>query len=192
MPPPDPNSAADVVIRPESPDDAPGVDDVLRDAFSTTDEMVLVNELRTRGEMRLALVAELNGEIVGHVAVSPMAVEANGQSREHAGADVCAIGPLAVLGALQRNGIGAMLMAEAIQRLRDGGADLIALLGDPDYYERFRFTPAREQQLACKFDGGDAFQIRPLSERGQMVRDADLRYASAFDLFDAEGGEDPL
>jgi putative acetyltransferase len=151
-----------------------------------------MNELRARDEMRLALVAELRGEIVGCVAVSPMTVQAGGAAERDSPTAVCAIGPLAVLGALQRNGIGAMLMAEAIQRLRDAGADLIALLGDPGYYERFRFAPARSQRLACRFDGGDAFQIRPLTERGRSVAEAELRYASAFDLFDDDAGGDPL
>ena len=186
MPPVEPN-LDDIVIRPETPADEPAVDDVLRDAFDSTDELVLVNELRTLDQMRLALVAELGGEVVGHVAVSPMqTARRDGDSSKAAvEADICAIGPLAVLSPLQRNGIGAMLMAEAVQRLRDEGTDLIALLGDPDYYDRFRFRPASEQGLHCKFNGGDAFQIRPLTQRGRAIRGVELRYASAFDLFDS-------
>ena len=50
------------------------------------------------------------------------------------------LGPLAIEGAVQGEGIGANLMRLAIARARMIGHTGIILVGDPDYYARFGFS----------------------------------------------------
>lgn len=49
------------------------------------------------------------------------------------------LGPVSVLPACQREGVGQRLMQRAIADLRETGARGIVLLGDPAYYARFGF-----------------------------------------------------
>lgn len=120
---------------------------------ATGTEAAIVDRLRAEGALTLSLAAEAAGAPVGHLAAS--AARVGGQ--EGWGL----IGPLAVLPAWQRQGIGSALMAEALRRLRRTcrGA---ALVGDPGYYGRFGFRAfpgfgmagvPPEVVLALPFDG---------------------------------------
>jgi len=124
-----------MLIRDERTDDVPAIARVVTQALSmlaqsTGTEADIVAKLRADGGLLLSLVAEDGGEVVGYLAASPARV---GSRRGWA-----LIGPLAVLPARHRQGIGTALMAEAISRLRLScrGA---ALVGDPAYYGRFGF-----------------------------------------------------
>jgi predicted N-acetyltransferase YhbS len=95
-------------------------------------EHLLVDALRAAGALTLSLVAVADGQLVGHVAVSPASVtEATGEW--------FGFGPLSVLPACQRQGIGSRLMEAALAQLRGRGARGCVLVGDPDYYRRFGF-----------------------------------------------------
>ncbi|MEM7506513.1 MAG: N-acetyltransferase [Pseudomonadota bacterium] len=52
------------------------------------------------------------------------------------------LGPIAVHPTRQGEGLGAMLIAETLDRARDLGWHLVLLVGDPPYYTRFGFHPA--------------------------------------------------
>lgn len=81
----------------------------------------------------ISLVAEENGDLVGHVAFSPVLLEGIPNSR-------CFIlAPLAVSASLHGKGIGSDLVREGIKSLERGGATAILVYGDPDYYGRFGF-----------------------------------------------------
>lgn len=131
--------ALDIRIRPEAADDAGAIEAVTRAAFldaphtSHTEQFVL-DALRRAGRLSIALVAELRGEIVGHVAVSPVSIS-DGSSGWFG------LGPISVLPRLQRRGAGSLLMREALRILREAGASGCVLLGDPVYYRRFGFRP---------------------------------------------------
>jgi predicted N-acetyltransferase YhbS len=47
------------------------------------------------------------------------------------------VGPVAVLPDRQRDGIGRMLMAEALRLADAAGETALLLIGDPEYYDRF-------------------------------------------------------
>lgn len=122
-------------IRDEAAADAPAISRVITDAMrllaqATGTEASIVERLRAEGALMLSLVAEENGEIIGHLAASAARIG----TQEGWGL----IGPLAVLPARHRQGIGSALMTEALRRLRATcrGA---ALVGDPGYYGRFGF-----------------------------------------------------
>ena len=97
-------------------------------------EQFIVKALRESGALSLSLVAEDNGHVVGHVALSPVAISDGTQSWY-------GLGPISVLPIYQNKGIGSQLMRAAIQALKDIKAKGCVLLGDPGYYHRFGFKP---------------------------------------------------
>ena len=81
----------------------------------------------------LSLVAELDGEVVGHVILS--------RARLGDG-EALALGPIGVAPEHQRRGVGSALMHAAIERARELGHGVVVLLGHPEYYPRFGFVHA--------------------------------------------------
>jgi len=130
------------MIRPESANDYDTIRTILVAAFadhpySHQTEHLIVEALRAAGAMTVALVAEVDGRVVGHIAFSPVKID---------GKDCAwyALGPIAVLPDLQRQGIGKRLAEEGLKAIRRLGARGCVLVGDPAYYERlgFRHDPA--------------------------------------------------
>ncbi|HEY3680490.1 MAG TPA: N-acetyltransferase [Bradyrhizobium sp.] len=58
------------------------------------------------------------------------------------------LGPLAVEDNSRKLGVGAALMARAIEVARQRGHGAVILLGDAPYYARFGFSPARTSELS--------------------------------------------
>ena len=129
-----------VLVRPESPPDAPAIFAVTEQAFRTAahsagTEQFIVDALRRAGALTVSLVAELDGGVIGHVAVSPVTVS-DGATGWYG------LGPISVLPQHQRSGVGSRLMRAALQALHDRGAAGCMLVGDAEYYRRFGFEPA--------------------------------------------------
>jgi putative acetyltransferase len=99
---------------------------------STHTEQYIVNALRRAGKLAVSLVAEADGVVIGHVAVSPVSIS-DGTSGWFG------LGPISVLPQHQRRGIGSQLVREALRLLRRRGAAGCVVLGDPEYYSRFGF-----------------------------------------------------
>ncbi|MEL6616594.1 MAG: N-acetyltransferase, partial [Bacteroidota bacterium] len=91
--------------------------------------------LRERAEPYLALVAEDGGEVVGHIAFTPVTVEG--------ASGVMGLAPMAVAPGRQRQGIGSALVRAGLDACREAEATAVVVLGHPDYYPRFGFAPAR-------------------------------------------------
>ena len=130
--------AEGVIVRFERRADAEAIRAVTEAAFAGAEhsdgtEADIPERLREAGALRLSLVAEWDGEVVGHAAFSPA----------HVGGDSgwVALGPVAVRPDRQREGIGARLIEAGLAQLR-GGAPGCVVLGDPGYYGRFGFRPA--------------------------------------------------
>jgi putative acetyltransferase len=86
-----------------------------------------------------SLVAVDGDTIVGHVLLSEGdLVGADGESRR-----IWMLGPVAVMPARQRQGIGGALIRTAIELATDRHRPVICLLGHATYYPRFGFEPAR-------------------------------------------------
>src|SRR6185295_5905953 len=115
-----------------------------------------VDALRAAGRLTVSLVAEVDGRVVGHVAFSPVDVPS---SRAGEG-----LAPLAVAEDFRRQGIGAALVAAGLEACRAAGVGFVVVLGEPAYYGRFGFRPAREFGLVDEYRGGDAFQLLELRD----------------------------
>jgi putative acetyltransferase len=124
-------------IRPERPEEVAAIriltDTAFKDVLhSDQTEARIVEALRTAGALTLSLVAIQDGEVVGHVAFSP--VRTNGAANDWYG-----LGPVSVRPERQRGGIGQALIRDGLDRLRSAGAAGCVVLGDPAYYGRFGF-----------------------------------------------------
>jgi putative acetyltransferase len=123
-------------VREEIAADVSGIEAVTISAFlnaphTSHTEQHIVSALRKAGRL-VSLVAELNGKIIGHVAVSPVCIS-DGTSAWFG------LGPISVTPEHQRCGVGSSLMREALRLLRERGAAGCVLLGEPKYYSRFGF-----------------------------------------------------
>jgi putative acetyltransferase len=131
-----------IVIRLETPGDEPGVRRVHELAFPGPEEAAIVDEIRrTAPAGWLSVVAaEPGGRIVGHVLLSPCAVEDEGGSRV---GEVLALGPVGVIPEVQLRGVGSALVAASVSLAVARAVPALVLLGQPLYYPRFGFTSAR-------------------------------------------------
>ena len=125
-------------VRKEAPSDAAAIEAVTIAAFSSAvhasqTEQFIVRALRDAGQLSVSLVADDTGSVIGHVAVSPVAIS-DGASGWYG------IGPISVVPERQGQGIGALLMKGALAELRALGAAGCVVLGDPGYYSRFGFN----------------------------------------------------
>jgi len=125
-------------IRPEVASDAGAIEAVTVAAFkhvahSGHTEQFIIRELRRSGVLSVSLVAEDNGAVVGHVAVSPVVVS-DGATGWYGP------GPISVAPAHQGRGVGTRVMEHALAALRALAANGCVVLGEPGYYSRFGFT----------------------------------------------------
>jgi putative acetyltransferase len=127
-----------IKIRSELPSDVTAIEAVTVAAFLNTPrsshtEQFIVNALRQAGVLSLSLVAEDNGEIVGHVAISPISISDGSRGWY-------ILGPISVVPDRQGLGIGSQLvkqaLAELLCKLEAAGC---VLVGNPNYYGRFGF-----------------------------------------------------
>jgi len=114
--------------------------------FGRSDEADLVDNLRANRYALASLVAELDGDIVGHIMFSRMSIQS---SRGFIPA--AALAPIAVLPEYQRRGIGSVLIRRGLEFLRAAGESIVIVLGHPDYYPRFGFSPEKARQLLSPF-----------------------------------------
>ena len=140
-----------MILRAERAGDAAGIRAVHEAAFPGPVEGRLVDALRAAGRLEVSLVAEDGtAAILGHIAFSR--VELAGT------AGGVGLAPVAVVPASQRQGIGARLVREGLHACRQAGYAFAVVLGDPAYYGRFGFAPARRWGLSDAYAGGEAFQ----------------------------------
>lgn len=174
-----------MTIRPETPADRAAIGAVLEAAFPSPAEARLVDLLRDHGRLFLSLVAEEGGEVVGHIAFSPVSVAGTGAD---AG---MGLAPVAVRPDAQRRGIGSRLVREGLAACREAGVGFVVLLGDPGFYGRFGFSAARLLGLSDEYGGGDAFQVLELATGAVPAGGGLVRYAPEFAMFLDEPGDAP-
>ena len=124
-------------IRAERPGDEDAIRALTTAAFAggpfgAGTEAAIVDALRRDGDLVLSLVAEADGEAVGHVAFSPVRIGGAAEG-------LFGLGPVCVAPPRQGGGIGSALIEAGLAELSARGARACVLVGDPGYYERFGF-----------------------------------------------------
>ena len=101
-------------------------------SHSDNTEPFIVDALRRAGALTISQAAKAGGEIIGHVAISPVTLS-SGETGWFG------LGPISVLPEFQRQGVGSKLMRSALAALEAMNASGCVVLGDPGYYGRFGF-----------------------------------------------------
>lgn len=174
-----------LIIRQETPADYDRVFAITAAAFRDLDisdhtEQHLVNRLRTSPAFipNLSLVAELDGEVVGHILFTRATISDGNQTH-----DSLTLAPVSVAPDYQRRGIGGQLIRAGIQLARELGFDNINLVGHPDYYPRFGFVRASRYHIRVPFDVPDeAFMVLELTPGALDQVSGELHYAPEFGL----------
>ena len=124
----------------------------------------------------LALVAEENGAIVGHVMFSYVGLDAAEPLR------VLELAPVVVRPDRQNDGIGGALIGSGIELAEARGEPLIAVLGHPTYYPRFGFEPSRRHGIEPPMPAmAPAFMVLKLAAYQERYRGR-VVYPPAFDV----------
>jgi putative acetyltransferase len=158
-------------IRAATPRDREAIRRVEEHAFGQRTEAGLVDALVAAGDTVVELVAEDDGQVVGHILFSRIRVK-DGKKEFPA----VALAPLAVEPAFHGTGIGGALICEGHDRLKEGGEALSVVLGDPAYYGRFGYGRAR----ALGFDSTYQCEALQALAWGEAPESGRLVYPSAF------------
>ncbi|MGL4737199.1 MAG: MYG1 family protein [Cellulosilyticaceae bacterium] len=142
-------------VRAIEADDTSKVYDVVQTAFASAEhadgtEQDLVVRLRADEKAyvpELELVAEQDGQIVGHVLFTKAAIAEDGKS-----AETLALAPLAVLPDLQKSGVGTALVNVGLERAKALGYKHVIVLGSDQYYPRFGFKEAAQYGVKAPFE----------------------------------------
>lgn len=140
-----------ITIRQEHHNDHKTVFKLIQTAFAEAEfsnhrEQFLVERLRNSPAFipELSLVAEKDGDLVGHILLTRIHIEHN-----HQRFDSLALAPVSVLPRFQGQGIGGRLIMEAHQRATALGHHSVVLLGHAAYYPKFGYRPAYESGSNC-------------------------------------------
>lgn len=133
------NEGDAVTIRQEAAGDVDAIAEVVSAAFGSAAEARLVEMIRASPEYvpELALVAEREGKVVGHVMISHARLDRGGDERL-----IAMLSPLAVAPDRQRRGVGSALVWAAVALADERGEPLVVLEGSPAYYGRLGFEPS--------------------------------------------------
>lgn len=131
-----------LTVRAERPEDHDVIRTVVAEAFDPEVETAaLVDALRASSAFipELSLVATLNEVVIGHVLLTVAELIDEDNVRHRA----LVLSPLSVLVQQQRQGIGAALVRQALDRADTMGEPVVVLQGSPRYYPRLGFRDSR-------------------------------------------------
>lgn len=141
-------------------------------------EHLLIAKLRKTDTFipELSLVAELDGEIVGHIMLTKLLIE-----NEESKYDSLALAPVSVLPEHQNKGIGSKLISESLKIAKEIGFKSVIVLGHDKYYPRFGFKPASTWGIKAPFDVPDeAFMALELENGNLEDISGTVVYSKAF------------
>jgi putative acetyltransferase len=179
-------------IRSENAEDYAAIAQVHQLAFGQGGEAKLVDAIRASDRFlpQLSLVAEVDGQIVGHILFSYIDLVAEDKVAEDKVAEdkvaddwianrtcwqVLGLAPLAVHPAFQRQGIGSGLVQAGLTIADTLNELLVVVLGHSEFYPRFGFAPSTHYGIVSPFPVREAvFMVKPLTAyqaecRGKVV-----------------------
>lgn len=150
-----------MILRGEKTSDIETIAEVTKAAFedhyfSQETEHLIIHDLRAAGALTMSLVAEIDGRVVGHIALSPVTIS-DGTTNWHG------LGPVSVLPEYQGRRIGTALVNRGLALLKSMSSKGVALVGLPAYFKRFGFT--NHLQLIHEGTPQEVFVVKSLVER---------------------------
>ena len=174
------------IIQPTASSDFPFTETMTREAFwnlyrpGSVEHLILHNLRNSTNYIHdLDLVALVDDEVVGHI-ISTKAKVVDEYNTEY---EILCVGPLSVLPAFQKNGIGSALMNHSILVANKLGFTGMILFGNPDYYHRFGFRNAQEYKITTKEGQNfEPFMALELQTNGLMYTTGRFIEDSAFEV----------
>lgn len=149
-----------IIVRQEKKEDIEAVRQINLKAFALPQEADIVDKLRDNCQDCLSLVAEVDGNIAGHILFSPAIIEADSGVIKGMG-----LAPMAVLPAYQKQGIGSALVQDGLEKLKQVNCSFVIVLGHSEYYPKFGFKAASSYGIKCEWEVPDeAFMAIVLDE----------------------------
>jgi putative acetyltransferase len=144
-----------LILRNEKEEDYGNVEQLVREAFWNLyvpgcNEHFILHNLRNSSDFipELDFVAEKEGWILGQIVYSRGMIK----SKQDEEKEVICFGPVSVLPAFQKQGIGGALITHTINLAQDMGCPAICIYGDPRYYSRFGFRCAEKYEIKTADD----------------------------------------
>lgn len=144
-----------LVIRKETEADYAAVESMTRDAFYNfyvpgCVEHYLVHIMRAHEDFipELALVLELDGEIIGNMMYTKASLTDEAGEKKN----ILTFGPICIKPAYQRRGYGKMLMGRSFERARELGYDVIVIFGAPMNYVSSGFVSCKRHNICLEGD----------------------------------------
>ena len=152
------------------------IDRMTTAAFGQSGEARLVMLLRENRGLVLSAVARLEDKVIAHVAYSEVAI--GGRSSQ---TPVLALAPVSVAPEEQRRGYGSQLIRWSLAELQRREFPAVIVLGEPEFYSRFGFTPASNFRIQCPFEvPGQYFQALELHTGGLANHNGVVAYRPEF------------
>jgi len=148
-------SNINLAIRNENEKDYGMVEQLVREAFWNLyvpgcNEHFVLHNLRNSSDFipELDFIAEKEGQIVGQIVYS----RGNIKYIQGVEKEVISFGPVSVLPAFQKQGIGSALITHTKNLAQKMGFPAICIYGDPRYYSRFGFRCAEKFEIKTADD----------------------------------------
>ena len=162
-------------VRPEQSRDQGVIHAINSAAFETIDEANLVDALRLQADPIVSLVAEINGEIAGHILFSPVTLSG------HQDVSMMGLAPMAVVPEHQRKGIGSGLVFAGIEACKQLGTKAIVVLGHPAYYPKFGFVASSRYGIVSEYNVPEGvFMVLELEEHALSRKSGTITYHGVF------------
>jgi putative acetyltransferase len=139
-------------FREKTPADTDAVLDLNTRAFGRPDEAEIVKKLEKAGDVVLQLVAEMDGQIVGHILFYPLGVLGK--------LGGVGLGPMSVDPWVQREGIGSQLVMGGLTGLQSAGVPIVFVLGHEKFYPRFGFSADATRDFETPVKGPHFMALR--------------------------------
>ena len=136
-------------IRTESKEDVEQIFALNARAFPSEEETRLVVRLRDAANPFVSLIAEEDGQIIGHILFTPVTLDSD------SGLSMLGLAPMAVAPEYQNSGIGSQLVEAGLEQCRKINTDAVVVLGHSEYYPRFGFVSSVNYGIKSEYEVPD-------------------------------------
>ena len=178
-----------LIIRREEEKDHRAVEELTREAFWNVyhpgaTEHLIVHQLRNKKHVikDLNLVAEADGQLVGHILYVASEITADGIRLPS-----LTFGPFSISPEHRGRGCGQALLEHSLALAKNSGAVLVAITGFPDYYSRFGFVKGKEVGVRYQADPeADHFLVKLFRSEALDDRDWWFTDPAGYEVNEAE------
>ena len=164
-----------MLVRNEEEKDISAVHALNTLVFETPAEANLVDALRKEARPVISLVAEDDKAVIGHILFSPVSLAAHPELK------IMGLAPMAVIPRYQKKGVGSALVRVGLERCKELHFGAVVVLGHPEYYPRFGFSPSRYFGIKCEYQASEnAFMAVELQQGYLEGKSGAIKYHTAF------------